>query len=132
MSSNGLILPPVSVSEIRGSNAADKLKGSVQQGNAKIEKSAKEFEAVLLSHWLDQAQQSFATVPGSNPDEDDDPGRDQYHSLAMQAVGAALSGGRGGLGIARMVARHLETSAISKETKQLSVADPQTVPEGKK
>jgi Rod binding domain-containing protein len=124
MSTNGIVLPPVNISDLRGTDAANKLKASTHGGNAKVEKSAKEFEAVLLSHWLDQAQQSFATVPGSDKDEESDPGRDQFHSLAMQAVGTALSGGRGGLGIAAMVAKHLEKKAaadqsISHEIKHL-------------
>lgn len=128
MSSNGVILPPVSFSDVRDTAAANKMKASAQPadknqaGNAKIEKSAKEFEAVLLGHWLDQAQQSFATVTGSDPDEDEDPGRDQFHSLAMQSIGTALSGGRGGLGIAAMVAKHLhrpEESRIHLQTHDL-------------
>lgn len=32
--------------------------------DAKINKGAKEFEAVLLGSWLQQAEQSFATIPG--------------------------------------------------------------------
>lgn len=128
MSSKGIVLPPVTLSDLRGTEAANKMKASTKEGKAKIEKSAKEFEAVLMSHWLDQAQQSFATVPGTDPDQEDDPGRDQYHSLAMQAIGTALSGGRGGLGIASMVAKHLEASkgqsqasATSIETKGLAI-----------
>ena len=110
MSSKAIMLPPVSLSDIRGTQATDKLKASSPAGKEKIEKSSREFEAVLMSHWLEQAEQSFATVPGSDQDEDADPGRDQFHSIAMQAVGTALSGSRGGLGIATMVAKHLEAA----------------------
>ena len=81
---------------------------------AKIQKSAREFEAVLLSHWLEQAEQSFATVPGSDGEPDQDPGKDQFHAIAMQAVGGALTGGHGGLGIAAMVAKHLQAQAAHK------------------
>ena len=89
-------------------------------GNAaKIQKSAREFEAVLLSHWLEQAEQSFASVPGSDQDPDADPGRDQFHAIAMQAVGSALTGGHGGLGIAAMVAKHLEAQAAHKAAKSM-------------
>jgi len=142
VSSTGMILPPVNVSDVRGTEVADKLKASRHAGAAKIEKSAKEFEAVLLSHWLDQAQQTFATVPGSDSDEDDDPGRDQFNSLAMQSLGAAMSGGRGGLGIASMVAKHLEgtkdavTPPIAQKTHHLdpvkTSVESTKVPEGKK
>ena len=81
---------------------------------AKIQKSAREFEAVLLSHWLEQAEQSFASVPGSDQDPDADPGKDQFHAIAMQAVGSALTGGHGGLGIAAMVAKHLQAQAAAQ------------------
>ena len=43
-----------------------------------------------------------------------DPGKDQFHAIAMQAVGSALTGGHGGLGIAAMVAKHLEAQAAHK------------------
>ncbi len=114
MSSN-IILPPVSLSEVRGTQAADKLKNADPR-SGKIEKSAKEFEAVLLSHWLEQAERSFASVPGSDSDPNADPGKDQFHAIAMQAVGTALAGSRGGLGIATMVAKHLERQASQNET----------------
>lgn len=127
MSSISLVTPAVSLSDLRGTQAAEKLeklKSSDPTNSAKIQKSAREFEAVLLSHWLEQAEQSFASVPGSE-DPDADPGRDQFHAIAMQAVGSALTGGHGGLGIAAMVARHLEAQAAHKasvnamETKDL-------------
>ncbi len=117
MSSTSLVTPAVSLSDLRGTQAAEKLESlkKTDSGNAaKIQKSAREFEAVLLSHWLEQAEQSFATVPGSDEDPDADPGRDQFHAIAMQAVGSALTGGHGGLGIAAMVAKHLEAQAAHK------------------
>jgi len=36
----------------------------------KIEKSAKEFESILLGSWLQQAEKSFGSLPGGD-DEDD-------------------------------------------------------------
>jgi Rod binding domain-containing protein len=127
VSSTGLAAPAVSLSDVRGAQAAEKLKNTDSGNSAKIQKSAREFEAVLLSHWLEQAEQSFATVPGSDEDPDSDPGRDQFHAIAMQALGGALTGGHGGLGIAAMVAKHLEAKAAQKasvnttETKDLQV-----------
>jgi len=56
------------LSEVRGAQAADNLKNTDPGNSAKIQKSAREFEAVLLSHWLEQAEQSFASVPGSDQD----------------------------------------------------------------
>jgi Rod binding domain-containing protein len=109
------IITPVSLSDLRGTQAADKLKNADAGNSAKIQKSAREFEAVLLSHWLEQAEQSFASVPGSDSDPDQDPGKDQFHAIAMQAVGTALTGGHGGLGIAAMVAKHLQAQAAHKD-----------------
>ena len=131
MSSTGLVTPAISLSDVRGTQATEKLEKlkNTDSGNvAKIQKSAREFEAVLLSHWLEQAEQSFASVPGSDEDPDADPGRDQFHAIAMQAVGSALTGGHGGLGVAAMVAKHLEVQAAHKasvnamETKDLQSA----------
>ena len=132
MSSTGLARPAVSLSDLRGTQATEKLeklKNTDSGNSAKIQKSAREFEAVLLSHWLEQAEQSFASVPGSDQDPDADPGRDQFHAIAMQAVGGALTGGHGGLGIAAMVAKHLEAQAAHKAAvNALEIKDLKSVP----
>ena len=109
MSSISTIAPQISLSDVHGTQAVDKLKNA-EATKAKIEKSAKDFESVLMSHWLEQAEQSFATVPGGDPNADPSSGHDQFQSIAMQAVAGSLSGHRGGLGIATMVAKHLEAS----------------------
>jgi Rod binding domain-containing protein len=124
VSSIGIVPPAVSLSEVRGTQVANNLKNADPGNAAKIQKSAREFEAVLLSHWLEQAEQSFASVPGSDQDPDADPGRDQFHAIAMQAVGSALTGGHGGLGIANMVAKHLEAQAAHKDAARVVVANP--------
>jgi len=108
MSSNGIVLPPVGISDVRSTEATQKLKVSTSAGKEKIEQSAKQFEAVLMSHWLDQAEQSFATVPGGDPDGEDDQTRDQYHSPAPPPPAPPPPGPRPALGIANMVAKHLE------------------------
>lgn len=82
-----------------------------QQGNkddAKIEKGAKEFESMLLSSWLQQAEQSMATVPGAEDDEDA-PGRDQMMSLGVQSLATSLSAS-GGIGIAAMIVKALHSA----------------------
>jgi Rod binding domain-containing protein len=120
-----MTVPPVSLTDARGTKAAENLKTTATAGNsANIRKSAREFEAVLLSHWLEQAEKSFATVPGGNKDEDADPGQDQFTSMAMQSVATALSGQNGGLGIASMVAKHLEHRTAPKvDDKPLQIKD---------
>lgn len=72
----------------------------------KIEKSARDFESILIGQWLDQAEKSFATVPGSDPDQTD-PGHDQLQGIATQSLAQAMSKS-GGLGIAAMIAKGLE------------------------
>lgn len=74
--------------------------------NQKIDKSAKDFESILLGSWLQQAEHSFAEVPGEDDDPDSDSGKDQYLSIAMESLGNAMSAS-GGVGIAKMIASHL-------------------------
>jgi Rod binding domain-containing protein len=83
---------------------------SVAAENSKIDKSAKDFESILLASWLQQAEQSFATVPGGEDDDDADAGKEQMMGIAMQAMGAAMAG-NGGIGIAKMIARQLHKAA---------------------
>lgn len=83
-----------------------------QQGaksDGKIEKSAREFESMLLSTWLQQAEQSMATVPGAEDDEDK-AGRDQMMGMGVQALASSLSAS-GGIGIAAMIAKALHSKA---------------------
>jgi Rod binding domain-containing protein len=78
---------------------------------AKIEKGAKQFEAMLLSNWLQQAEQSYATVPGADDDDDkDSAGRDQMLGLGVQALSQALEAS-GGIGIASMIAKAMTAQA---------------------
>ena len=77
--------------------------------DAKIEKGAKEFESMLLSTWLQQAEQSMATVPGAEDDEDA-AGRDQMMSLGVQSLASSLTAS-GGIGIAAMIAKALHATA---------------------
>jgi Rod binding domain-containing protein len=134
MSSSTIIPSSVSLSDIRGQQAVNQAKALDPKRKAQIEKSAKDFESVLLSQWLNEAEQSFASLPGG--DDDKDPGHDQLQGLGTQALGAAMSGSHGGLGIASMVARHLEkdqkaTSASSEDSgKQLKLKGLHDHPDG--
>jgi Rod binding domain-containing protein len=77
--------------------------------DSKIEKGAKEFEAMLLTTWLQQAEQSIATVPGAEDDEDA-AGREQMMSLGVQSVATSLAAS-GGIGIGRMIAQAMHSMA---------------------
>src|SRR5271157_1786551 len=72
---------------------------SVLNEPAKIQKAAHDFETVLLGHWLEQAQESLASAPGG--DEDDEDGtRSQFQAIGMQSLATAITQA-GGIGIAR-------------------------------
>ena len=76
----------------------------------KIDKSAGEFESLLLSNWLQGAYQSFGAVPGSEDEENLNSGKEQYQAIAMQQLGSALTAS-GGIGIAKMISEHLHKAA---------------------
>jgi Rod binding domain-containing protein len=95
---------------------------SAQSGNddVQIEKSAKEFEAMLLGTWLQQAEQSMATVPGADDDEEM-AGRDQMMSLGVQSLATSLSAS-GGIGIAAMIAKSLHSIADRDKNEPVAAA----------
>jgi Rod binding domain-containing protein len=100
-SNAGVVIEPLTTNE-------DKLlhqTPSLGKENAKIEKSAKDFESILLGSWLQQTEKSFGSLPGAE-DDDADSGKDQYSGIAMQALGSSMTAA-GGIGIARMVSKNL-------------------------
>ena len=111
---SGVVIGPLTTN-------ADKLLHQVRSSateNAKIEKSAKDFESILLGSWLQQTEQSFGSLPGGDGD-DDDSGKDQFQSIAMQALGTSMTAS-GGIGIARMIATNLhkaEDARVELEAK---------------
>jgi Rod binding domain-containing protein len=92
---------------------ADKLllhPGPAATDSSKIEKSAKDFESILLGSWLQQAEQSFGSLPGGDDDDDADAGKEQFQGIAMQSLGNAMTAS-GGIGIAKMIVKQLHTAA---------------------
>jgi Rod binding domain-containing protein len=81
--------------------------------DAKIAKGAQQFEAMLLSTWLQQAEQSFATIPGAEDDEDAS-GREQMMSLGTQSLAESLARS-GGIGIAKMIEKAMHRMADKAE-----------------
>jgi Rod binding domain-containing protein len=79
------------------------------KSDTKIDKSAKEFESMLLSNWLQQAEQSMASVPGAEDDEDAG-ARDQMMSLGVQSLATSMTNS-GGIGIAAMISKALHSVA---------------------
>jgi Rod binding domain-containing protein len=106
----GLLSAQMSVlqsSQDHAMQAAKSSKGA--SDDAKIEKGATEFEAVLVGSWLQQAEQSFATVPGADDDEDAGQ-RDQVMSLGIQSLSTSLAAS-GGIGIGKMIAKAMHAEA---------------------
>jgi len=86
-----------------GANQVLRRASSSATENTKIEKSAKDFESILLGSWLQQAEQSFGSLPGG---DDEDSGKDQYQGMAMQSLGTSMTAA-GGIGIAKMISKQL-------------------------
>jgi Rod binding domain-containing protein len=96
--------------------------GKSANDDAKIEKGAKEFESILLGSWLQQAEQSFASVPGADDDEDA-AGRDQMMSLGVQQLSTAMSAS-GGIGIAKMIAKAMHAAADKADAQAAGATAP--------
>ena len=89
--------------------------------NAKIEKSAKDFESILLGSWLQQAEQSFGSLPGGDDDGDEDSGKEQFQGIAMQSLGSSMTNS-GGIGIAKMISKQLHKAQDAADAKAESAA----------
>ena len=137
MSTTGINLSTPAVTtqnltEAKSAQALRILKGQSQNGNpAKIDKAARDFESILLGEWLQQAEKSFATVPGAP--ESSDPGHDQFQSIGCEFLGGALSKA-GGIGIASMISKRLKATeaarGASAEVKNEGNESNQVTPEG--
>lgn len=99
---------------------------STQAGkeDGQIEKGAKEFEAMLLSNWLQQAETSMATVPGADDDDEESSGRDQMMSLGVHSLATSLASS-GGIGIASMIAKALHSAADKTQPANQPAAAPE-------
>ena len=107
-SSIGVMPGPIGGPQILNADQVLRKASSAAMENNKIEKSAKDFESILLGSWLQQAEESFGSVPGEDGD-DIDPGKEQFQGLAMQQLGTAMTAD-GGIGIARMISKQLHKS----------------------
>lgn len=113
-----------------GGSRADPVLGSVARSKpvpSKLLSSARQFEAILIAKWLDEAEASFAKLPGDDNDPAADPGQDQFRSMAQQFLAESISSA-GGLGIAAMIVKHLQQhnqqSIDNKEVKDIGAGTP--------
>jgi len=78
-------------------------------------------DTILVGSWLQQAEQSFATVPGA--DEDQDAGGQQMMSLGVQQLATAMAA-NGGLGIGKMIAKAMHENAEKANTQGATPPEP--------
>ncbi|MFY9646868.1 MAG: rod-binding protein [Terriglobales bacterium] len=93
---------------------------STKGASSKIDKAAHDFESLLVGQWLEKAEKSFATVPGTDPDQQKDSAHDQFQSIACESLAKSLSKA-GGFGIATMISESL----AAVETNRASAAKPE-------
>ena len=106
----GSLSPQQSVLQARQDQLVQQMKSPEQLDDAKIEKGSKEFEAILLGTWLQQAEQSFTTLPGTDDEDDKDVASDQVMSFGVQALSTSLVAS-GGIGISKMIAKAMHVAA---------------------
>jgi peptidoglycan hydrolase FlgJ len=91
--------------------AAAKLNSSTATSTndaAKNEKAARDFEAMLLTPVLDSLQKTFS----GDSEDSKTPGASDYRLMATQALAQSIAA-RGGIGIAKMILRHLTPPKVS-------------------
>ena len=84
---------------ISGTNGVSPAAGAAPP---KLERAAKQFEAMLLATLLGPMEQTFSAVPGGNRQPDSG----SWQSLEVEALSQGLVAA-GGLGISAMIARSL-------------------------
>jgi Rod binding domain-containing protein len=89
--------------------------------DAKIDKGSQQFAAVLVNSWLQEAEESFATVPGA--DEDKDPGGEQMMSFGIQSLSNSLAA-QGAFGIGKMIAQAMHNTVDKEKAHPAAVAGP--------
>jgi Rod binding domain-containing protein len=108
------------LSNVAVSAASPPSSGTLSQEMSKIDKSAKDFESLLLGSWLQEAEHSFAKVPGTDEEENDGGSTaDMQEGMAMQPLGEAMAAS-GGIGIAHLISRQLHQ--VSGDTSKLTDA----------
>ncbi len=109
-----------SLNQAKSDLAVQGLRTATKDNASKIDKAAHDFESILVGQWLEKAEKSFATVPGANPDQDQDSSHDQFQSIACEFLAQGLTK-TGGFGIASMISQHL-AAAEAKQAESSSEA----------
>lgn len=106
----GSMSPQQSVLQARQDQLVQQMQSPDRLSDDKIDKGSKEFEAILVGSWLQQAEQSFTTLPGTDDDDDKDVASGQVMSFGVQALSTSLAAS-GGIGIGKMIAKAMHAAA---------------------
>ena len=98
-----------SVLQARQDQLVRQMQSPEKLSDDKIDKGSKEFESILLGSWLQQAEQSFTTLPGAG-DDDKDVASDSVMSFGVQALSNSMAAS-GGIGISKMIAKAMHAAA---------------------
>lgn len=83
-------------------------KAVLKNGAVKNEKAARDFEAMLLTPVLAALQKTFA----GDAEDSKAPGASDYSLMGTEALAQSIAA-RGGIGIAKLILRHLQTPKVS-------------------
>ena len=119
----GSMSPKASVLQSREDSLVQQMRSSESLSDAKINKGSKDFEAILVGSWLQQAEQSFATIPGADDDSDKDVASDSVMSFGVQALSTSLAAS-GGIGISKMIAKAMHAAADKAHAQASAQAEP--------
>lgn len=92
----------------------------------KIAKGARQFETLLLQGWLQQAEETLATVPGADDDEDGG-GQQTMTSMGVQSLAEAMAGA-GGIGLGSMIEKAMLSMAQKLQAPGDNPAENQRLP----
>jgi len=106
----GPMSPQQSVLQVQQDQLVRQMQSPDRLSDEKIDKGSKEFEAILVGSWLQQAEQSFTTLPGTDDEDDKDVASGQVMSFGVQALSTSLAAS-GGIGIGKMIAKAMHAAA---------------------
>jgi len=92
--------------------AADQKSAKQIRQSLALKKAAEEFESQLLSSLWKSMQGTI-----ESPDDSSDPAAGNIQDLQIQALCSGMANG-GGIGIAKMITKHLESAASTDKSEQ--------------
>jgi Rod binding domain-containing protein len=115
----GGLNPQAGVFQAKEDQLINQLKSPESMTDAKIDKASTDFEAILVGNWLQQAEKSFATLPGTDDDDDKDVASDNIMNFGVEALSKSLAAS-GGIGIGKMIAKAMHKQVDNSNTKGLA------------